>query len=121
MASGGHVVAYHSIAKDWVLWHAVTGDRDWPISTYRALQEISRPIFRILEMAIGNPFADLSDMDSRLGEAFSGLSASRVVDWELLLQGDSLYLDLSFIPYGEVRVVKCQVSLGTPQTASPVG
>jgi hypothetical protein len=119
LASGGHTVAYRSISKDWALWLAQTGDPTWTLSTFRALQELARPVFDLLEPLLGNILIDEEAVDAQLGDAFRQVSSAQNIDWTLNLEGDVLYLDLSFTPYGEIRTVKAQIALGTPSSARP--
>jgi hypothetical protein len=120
LAASGHTVAFRSISKDWALWHANTGDPLWPVSTFRALQEIARIVFENLEPIVGNTLVSITDLDQILEDGFAAVEGSRIVDWELLLQGDILYLDISFTPHGEIRVVKTQLALGQDRAVSPV-
>lgn len=120
LAASGHTVAYRSISKDWALWYAVTGDSDWPVSQFRALQEIARAAFESLEPTIGNTLVSTADLDAILGTAFGSVVGSRVVEWSLQLQGNILYLDVDFIPYGEIRVVSAQIAVGQQEAVSPV-
>jgi hypothetical protein len=119
LAAAGHTAAYRSISKDWALWHAETGNADWHVSTFRALQEIARPIFTVLDSVIGSHITNTDELDRRLAEAFQGVSASKIIDWKLFVQGDTLYAGFRFQPYGEVRVISAQIALGTPQSVSP--
>lgn len=119
LAAAGHTAAYKSISKDWALWHAETGDTGWHVSTFRALQEVARPLFEVLEAVIGTARVNTDDLDQQLAAAFQRVTSSRVVDWSLFLQGDTLYVDLRFQPYGEIRIISTQIALGTPQSLSP--
>jgi hypothetical protein len=119
LAASGHTTAFRSISKDWALWHVVTGDPGWPVSQYRALQEIARVAFETLEPTIGNTVVNKADLDDLLAVGFQGVTGSRIVDWALQLQGNILYLDIGFIPYGEVKVVRAQIAVGQPQAVSP--
>lgn len=119
LAGSGHITAFRSISKDWALWYAVTGDPEWPVSQFRALQEIARIAFEALEPTIGNTLVSTADLNDLLSQGFNTTVGSRVVDWSLQLQGDTLYLDMTFIPYGEIRVVRAQIAVGNPIAVSP--
>jgi hypothetical protein len=119
LAASGHTTAFRSISKDWALWHVVTGDPEWPVSQYRALQEIARVAFDSLEPTIGNIVVDKTQLDDLLGTGFQQVTGSQIVDWTLQLQGNILYLDISFIPFGEIKVVRAQIAVGQPQAVSP--
>jgi hypothetical protein len=102
------------------LWHADTGEDGWPVSQFRCLQEIARVIFVTLDPVIGNALLDKDELDELLAGGFSRVTGSRIVDWELNLQGDTLYCDVSFTPFGEIRIVKAQITLGTARDINPV-
>jgi hypothetical protein len=119
-AASGITLAYNSISKGWALWHVVTGDAAWPVSTFRALQEIARPIYNTLNPVIGETLLDLDSLRDLLATAFAQVEGSRVLDWNLELRGQVLYLDIEFTPWGEIRVIKAQMVLGTPHSASPI-
>lgn len=120
LAASGHTVAYRAIGKDWSLWHAVTGDRKWPVSQFRAYQEIVRAIYEVLLPALGETRVDTDDLQEMLAAALSVVRGSRIVDFALELKGQILYADVWFVPYGEVQVVQAQVVLGTREDVSPV-
>lgn len=119
LAASGHTTAFRSISKDWALWHVVTGDPDWPVSQYRALQEIARVAFESLEPTIGNVVVDQTYLDDLLATGFQAVTGSRIVDWSLQLQGDILYLEVGFVPFGEIKVVRAQLAVGQPQAVNP--
>lgn len=112
VASGGHIAAYRSISKGPALWHAVTGDQRWSVATVRAFQEIARALYTVLEPILGQHHVDLQGLTELLSEALTGVTGSRKIQFKLELAGDRLYCDLSFQPYGEVRTVQAQLSLG---------
>lgn len=120
VTAAGHTLAYRSISKDWVLWHAETGESDWPVSTFRALQEVARPIFEVLDDVLGSHITNTDELDRQLDEAFQRVTGSRIVDWKLFVQGDTLYAGFDFQPHGEVRVISAQIALGTPQSVAPI-
>ena len=111
VTDAGHVVAYRSISKGWALWYGVTGDSNWPISTFRAYQELVGEIYAVLEPIIGRVLTDLSELRSNLDERFQGLTASTVQKFTLDLQRDTLFCTVWFIPYGEVRIIKARIAL----------
>jgi hypothetical protein len=120
LASGGHIAAYLSIRQGPALWHAVTGEPDWPVSTVRAFQEIARALFTVLEPVLGQTRVDIDSLNDRLGAAFAGVEGSQVTRWQLELSGDELLADLDFRPWGEIREVRAQLLLGTPVTDQQV-
>lgn len=120
LAATGQIAAFRSISKDWVLWYATTSDPEWPVSQFRALQEIARVAYETLEPTIGNVVVTTASLDTLLSAGFQNVQGSRIVDWKLQLQGDSLYLDVDFIPFGEVRIVNAQIAIGQQQSVSPI-
>ncbi|HYT45350.1 MAG TPA: hypothetical protein VEP90_23685, partial [Methylomirabilota bacterium] len=120
LAGSGYITAFRSISKDWALWYAGTSDPEWPVSQFRALQEIARIAFEALEPTIGTTIIDISELNSLLGQGFNTTVGSRVIDWSLELQGNILYLDIAFVPYGEVRIIRAQIAVGIAVAVSPV-
>jgi hypothetical protein len=117
LSDAGHTAAYKSISKDWAIYHANTGDENWRVSTFRSFQEIVRPVYETLEPLLGNVVLNLSSLNDILGDAFSSVVGSRVLSWNLNQSGDTLYCEIEFRPYGEVRTVKARMSLGVTESA----
>lgn len=119
IAASGHTVAYKSISKGWALWRVQTGDTGWPVSLIRTFQRVVRPIYQNLEPLLGESFVDLEVYNEAIEEALATVEGSKIISWNLALHGDTLYADVAFRPYGEVRVVQAQITLGSNATASP--
>ena len=117
LSNAGHTAAYKSISKDWAIYHANTGDENWRVSTFRSFQEIVRPVYEILEPLLGTVVLNLSSLNDILGEAFASVVGSRVISWNLNQSGDTLYCEIEFKPYGEVRTIKARMSLGVAESA----
>jgi hypothetical protein len=120
LAASGHTVAYQSISKGAALWHVVTGDPTWPVSTFRAFQEVVRPTYEVLAGSLGNPLVDLDGLDARLSRAYEGVEGSRVLNFQIEQLGETLYADVWFQPHGEIQVIEARILLGNRETASPV-
>ncbi len=112
LATAGYVGALVSISKGPALWYVVTGDSDWPASTFRAYQEVVRATYQVLEPLLGNTALRLADVEEHLAAAYSQVTGSKVLDFTLQLQGETLFADVSLQPHGEVRTVQAQINLG---------
>jgi hypothetical protein len=117
LAGTGYTAAYQSLSKGAALWHAVTGESEWPVSTLRAYQEVVRVTFLTLEPYIGTALLSLAQIETLLAAAYAAVTGGRVLSWTVGVQGEDLLLDLHFQPYGEVRSVSAQLSLGQVGTA----
>lgn len=119
LTENGYLTAYRSISKGWALWHGVTGNSRWPISTFRAYQELSRVIYRQVEPLLGTTLLTLDSIEEELGEAFTALESGVVLDWSVVRVGDTLYVDVLFTPYGEVRALTFRIGLGSLGQVAP--
>jgi hypothetical protein len=115
VTAAGHLVAYTSISKGSALWYAVTGDSEWPVSTFRAYQEVVRAVYTLLEPTLGNTILSTRDLEAMLGLALSDLRGGEVLEWGLSFQHEEIFVDLLFRPHGEIRTVTFRVALGSPE------
>lgn len=112
-AAVGHVLGFRSVLKGPALWHAVTGDPLWPASTYRALQEISRICYQVLEPRIGRAISDLAPLEIELVQSLNTAESGKVSQVSLQFLDGILYVQLTFRPLGEVREVKAQLAVAS--------
>lgn len=114
LAAARHTVSTFSISKGWALWHALTGDENWTVSTFRSYQEVVRPLHEVLEPLLGKGSARLQGVREQVDQRLAAVRSSRVLHWDLALDGDVVYVDLWFQPYGEVQIIRARVALGQP-------
>lgn len=111
----GHTLAYNSIAKGWALWHAVTGDPEWPVSTYRAYQDVVKILYLHLEPLLGETLLTPTILENEINFAFSQVTTGKVISWSLIRLADTLYAEVTFRPHGEIRTIKARIALGSPE------
>jgi hypothetical protein len=113
ITAAGHLCSYHSISKGEALWQGVTGDPDWPVSYQRGLQEVAGALFQILEPYLGENLISLSEVNAPVGEAMSAIRSGIVRSWNLYRDGGTLYADVQFQPYGELRTIQLKIAVAT--------
>lgn len=112
LAAAGHTVPTYSISKGWALWRVLTGDSRWAVSTFRAYQEVLYPVFDHLLPLLGKSSVRIAAVRQRIDQALQAVRGSRVLHWDLDLDGDIVYVDLAIQPYGEVQAIRTRLALG---------
>ncbi len=113
ITSAGHTVGYLSILKGMATWTAVTGDEEWPVSTWRAYQEIARILFSNLEPLLGRTILEARGVDAVLRSALAKTRGSIIENFSLETRGSTISASLDFRPHGEVRTVTASLALAT--------
>lgn len=112
--AAGHTVVSPRIAG-WSLSRAVTGDPTWSVAALRTYQEIAWAAVGTLLPYIGKTIVDLTQINGALAVTLSQISSGDVEAWQVVQDGETLYLDVNFRPAHEITAISARLFLGNSQ------